>query len=142
VSAGDSRSLQASYTRSTDQLSFETIGGVSLPTASEQTPVEVGGGGLKDYLGPLLVGLGILLLTGSLVYWFWSQRAIVVPESGPRQSPARPRRTTRPRQPGVSQGTRPQPSGEALAAYCHRCGTKFRADAQFCHACGAERRAE
>ena len=37
VSAGDSRSLQASYTRNTDQLSAAE--GVSLPSTIEQTPV-------------------------------------------------------------------------------------------------------
>ena len=132
VPAGSSRPLQASYTLTTDQL--------SVP--AEQTPVEVGGGGLTDNLGPILIGVGILLLTASLIYWFWSQRAVVVPEPGPRQSSARVRRAVRPRQPGARQAPAAQGPGEPVAAYCHRCGTKFRGDARYCHACGAERRAE
>jgi hypothetical protein len=140
VSAGDSRSLRASYTRSTDQLSVAEE--VSLPSTTAQTPVEVGGGGLRDNLGLILVGLGVLLLTGSLVYWFWSQRAVVVPEPGPRQSSARVRRAARPRPPDGPRPPAPRVTGETLAAYCHRCGTKFRGDARYCHACGAERRAE
>lgn len=142
ASAGGSYSLQASYTRSTDQLSVEAVGGVSLPSAPEQTPVEVGGGGLKDNLGLILIGLGVLLLTGSLVYWFWSQRAVVVPEPGARQSPARRARAARPKPAGTPQPHAARATGEPLAAYCHRCGTKFRGDARYCHACGAERRAE
>jgi hypothetical protein len=144
VSAGDSRSLQASYTRSSDQLSAETLAGISLPSPDEQTPVEVSGSGLKDNLGPILIAVGVLLLTGSLVYWFWSQRSVVVPEPAPRHSSARSRRPTRRSKPGVSKsGSSPtKEETEKPAAYCHQCGTKFREGALFCHACGAERRAK
>ena len=170
VSAEDTRSLQASYTRSSDGLSSadlatidvptapeETpvevgggglrdsssadLGTIDVPTSPEETPVEVGGGGLRDSLGPILIAVGVLVLTGSLIYWFWSQRAVVVPEAAPRQAPARPRRTSR-RGPTEAK-TSPTPTEDrALALYCHRCGTKFRDDARFCHACGAERRAQ
>jgi hypothetical protein len=142
VFPGDSRSLQASYTRDTDQLSAETLVSVNLPSPAEQTTVEVEGGGLQDYLGPILVAVGVLLLTGSLVYWFWSQRSVVVPEPAPRRSSARTQRPPRQRKPKPPKSTPPPTTDEKLAAYCHRCGTKFREDAHFCHACGAERRAE
>jgi hypothetical protein len=142
VSPGEARSLQASYTRGTDELSVDTLVSVNLPSPDEQTPVEVGGGGLKDNLGPILIAVGVLLLTGSLVYWFWSQRSVVVPEPAPRRSAARPRQPSRKSQRSGSTSASPAAKGEKLAAYCHRCGTKFREDADFCHACGAERRAE
>jgi len=141
VSAEDTRSLQASYTRSSDGLSSADLATIDVPTAPEETPVEVGGGGLRDSLGPILIAVGLLVLSGSLIYWFWSQRAVVVPEAAPRQAPARPRRTSR-RGPTEAK-TSPTPTEDrALALYCHRCGTKFRDDARFCHACGAERRAQ
>jgi hypothetical protein len=92
-------------------------------------------------LGPVLIVVGVLFLTGSLLYWFWSQRSVVVPEPTPRRSSTRPRRPARRSKPGTSQSV-PSPAEENLAAYCHRCGTKFREDAVFCHACGAERRGE
>jgi hypothetical protein len=142
ISPGDSPSLQASYTRNTDQLSAETLVSVNVPSPSEQPPVEVGGGGLRDYLGPILIAVGVLLLTGSLIYWFWSQRAVVVPEPAPRQSSARPRRPSRVREPSTPKSSPPPAKEASLAAYCHRCGTKFRGDALFCHACGSERRTE
>ena len=143
VSPGDTRSLQASYTRSSDELSVNALAGVNLPSPDEQTPVEIGGGGLQDYLGPILIVVGVLLLTGSLAYWFLSQRAAVVPEPAPRRSPARTRRPpARKSQPSTSRSAPPPAKDEKLAAYCHRCGTKFRDDARFCHACGSERRAE
>ena len=142
VSPGETLSLQASYTRSSDQLSADALAGVSLPPPAEQTPVKVGGGGLKDNLGPILIGVGILLLTGSLVYWFWSQRSVVVPEPAARQPTARARRPARKEQPDAARSAPPPAKEAKLAAYCHRCGTKFREDAQFCHACGSERRAE
>ncbi len=140
VSAGDSYSLQASYTRSTDNPSA----GISVPSSPEQAPVEIGGGGLKDNLGPILIAAGVLLLIGAFGYWFWSQRAVVMPEPALRQPSPRSQRqrSSRKRQPSQSQSARRPESGEASALYCHRCGTKLRDDAQFCHACGAERHAE
>jgi hypothetical protein len=128
ISAGNSYSLQASYTRSTDKLSAE----VNIP-AMEQMPVEVGDGGLRDYLGLILIVAGVLLLVAAFAYWFWSQRAVVV---SPRPSSSREKRLHAPR-------SAPSPAADKkLAVYCHQCGTKFREDGQFCHACGAERRAE
>lgn len=140
VSAGDSYSLRASYTRSTDNPSA----GISVPSSPEQAPVEIGGGGLKDNLGPILIAAGVLLLIGAFGYWFWSQRSVAVPEPALRQPSPRSQRqpSSRKRQPSPSRSTRRPASGEAPALYCHRCGTKFRDDAQFCHACGAERRTE
>jgi hypothetical protein len=142
ASPGVPHSLQASYTRDTDQLSVESLVSVNIPTEAEQATVEVGGGGLQDYLGPILIAVGVLLLTGSLIYWFWSQRSVVVPEPTPHLSGARTRRPSTKKTPGPTTTTPPPAKDEELAAYCHRCGTKFRDDALFCHACGSERRAE
>lgn len=139
ISAGDLYSLRAGYTRSTDKPSA----GISVPSSPEQVPVEIGGGGLRDNLGPILIAAGVLLLIGSFGYWFWSQRSAVVPEPAQRQPSPRPQRRTpsRKRQPSnAARSTRAPETEEVLAAYCHRCGTKYRDDAQFCHACGAERR--
>jgi hypothetical protein len=142
VSSGDPHSLQVSYKRGTDELSADTLVSVNIPSPAEQTPVEVGGGGLQDYLGPILIAVGILFLTGSLIYWFWSQRSVVVPEPTPQQSSARTRRSSRRKKPAVSRSAASPAKEDKPAAYCHHCGTKFREDAIFCHACGTERRAE
>jgi hypothetical protein len=139
ISAGNSYSLQASYTRSTNKLSA----GVNIP-AMEQMPVEVGDGGLRDYLGLILIAAGVLLLIAAFGYWFWSQRSVVVPEPAARGSSPRPRRSSssRQKQTGAPPSAPSPAADKKLAAYCHQCGTKFREDGQFCHACGAERRAE
>jgi len=136
VSPGESRSLQANYSRSTDELSAESAG-INLSSPAEQTPVELGGGGLQDYLGPILIAVGVLLLTGSLAYWFWSQRSVVVPKSAARQSSSQPRRPPRRKKPKPAPSDTPPAKDNTSAAYCHRCGTRFREDAHFCHACGA-----
>jgi hypothetical protein len=140
VSAGDPYSLRASYTRSTDNPSA----GISVPSSPEQSPVEIGGGGLKDNLGPILIAAGVLLLIGAFGYWFWSQRTIAVPEPTLRQPSLHSQRQPSPRKrrSSPSRSTRRPASEEAPALYCHRCGTKLRDDARFCHACGAGRRTE
>ncbi len=140
LSAGEVRSLQVSYTRSTDELSVNTLGGVSIPTSAEQAPVEVGRGGLKDSLGPILIAAGVLLFTGAIFYWFWGQRGVVIPEPASRRQAERQPRPSRTKKVRPSRSPRPPVADETLAPYCHRCGTKLRGDARFCHACGAERR--
>ena len=142
LSVGTSRSLQASYTRSTDELSVNTLASVEIPSLPEQAAVEVGGSGLRDNLGLILIAGGALLLLASLGYWFWSQRSVVVPEPTARRTSARPRPTSSKRPAGSPQRTQAPAKAESLAPYCHRCGTKLRDDALFCHACGAERRAD
>jgi hypothetical protein len=133
--------LQASYTRTTDELSFDALASDNVVLPTDQPPVEIDEGGIQDALGPILIGVGILLLTASLLYWFWSQRSVAGPEPAPHRSQAQPRRRHK-RKPRVSKGA-PSPVGdEKLAAYCHRCGTKFREEGLYCHACGAERRAD
>jgi hypothetical protein len=140
VSRGDARSLEATYTRTGDQLSSTALGSVSLPPP-EQQPVEVGGSGATDQLGPILIAVGVLLLIAALGYWFWSQRAVVAPEPARQQPSPRPRRPAAQGRP-APRAAHPPEAEEKPATYCHRCGTKFREDALFCHACGAERRAE
>jgi hypothetical protein len=136
LAAGGTYSLQASYTRSSNTPSV----GVNIPSSPQVPPVEVGGAPgvwLRENLGLIFIAAGLLLLTGAMVYWFWTRRAEVVVEP-PRQAPAprkRPRAASRPARP---------PAGEQVGAptgYCHRCGAPFRDDeARFCYACGAERR--
>ncbi len=138
LAAGGSYSLQASYTRSSNAPSI----GVNIPSAPQVPPVEVGGAPgtwLRENLGLIFVAAGLLLLTGALIYWFWSRRAEVVVEP-PRPVPSprkRPRSASRPARPPVEEQV------EAPAGYCHHCGAPFRDDeARFCYACGAERRSD
>ena len=142
LAAGGSYSLQASYTRSSNAPSV----GVNIPSSPQVPPVEVGGGvlaapgiWLRENLGLIFVAAGLLLLTGALIYWFWSRRAEVVVEP-PRQAPSprkRPRAASRPARPPAEEQV------GAGAGYCHRCGAPFRDDeARFCYACGAERRSD
>jgi hypothetical protein len=138
LAAGGSYSLQASYSRSSNAPSV----GVNIPSSSQVPPVEVGGtpgSWLRENLGLIFVAAGLLLLSGALVYWFWSRRAEVVVEPPRRASSPRrrPRAAPRPARPPAEE------QGEAPAGYCHRCGAPFRDDeARFCYACGAERRSD
>jgi hypothetical protein len=138
LAAGGTYSLQVSYTRSSNAPSV----GVNIPSAPQVSPVEVGGTPgvwLRENLGLIFIAAGLLLLTGAMIYWFWTRRAEVVVEP-PRQAPAprnRPRTVPRPARPPAKEQV------GAPAGYCHRCGAPFRDDeARFCYACGAERRAD
>ena len=145
MAVGTSRSLRVSYTRDSDQLSRDMLhsaaqggvqpgAGLSIPAPSQETAIEVGGDGLSAMLVPALVALGGLLVGVAVGYWAWSRRPAGA--RGVHQTD-RARSLTSPAGRGL-----PARSNRPLAAFCHRCGTRFRDDAAYCHACGAERRSD
>ena len=146
--AGASLSLRASYLRSSEQLSRDMVrnaksggaqpgSGLSIPVPSQQEAVEAGGETLSGLLVPGLVALGALLIGVAVGYWAWSWRTSAMPFTHQAKrsqplgaSPVSANRRVRLR------------ANRQLAAFCHRCGTRFRDDSAYCHTCGAKRRSD
>lgn len=146
--AGASPSLRASYSRDSDQLSREVVGkagqsnaqpgaGLSIPAPSQQEAVEAGGDMLSGVLVPGLVALGALLIGLAVGYWAWSWRTAAA------RFPSQANRSQPTGVPPLSAERRVRlRTNRQLAAFCHRCGARFRDDSAYCHACGAERRSD
>jgi zinc-ribbon domain len=118
LTPGESRSLQATYSRSSDTLSTDTLGSGST-TPIPSAPLQPNGSSRDNSLTLILIALGILLLGGGIVQYLWFRN----------------------RRPLARRGTAPSGSREKhQTAHCHRCGTPLREDAEFCHACGTRRR--
>ena len=95
-------------------------------------PVEVGGGDLpetaaapssfsvSDTLPFVLVGVGILLIVGGLVYFFSAGRRDTEPKTRKRHAP------------------RTASAGGNI--YCHECGSRANSSDKFCRSCGAKLR--
>lgn len=89
-------------------------------------PVEIGGVpeknisfSLSDSLPTILVGIGILLIVGGLLYFFLAGRR---PINEPRQR------------------HKPREASAGGNIYCHECGSRARSGDKFCRACGVKLR--
>lgn len=111
LSAGEAFELEISYTKENDDFTVSSM------------PVEVGGVpesdtgsfSLSDSLPAILVGVGILLIVGGILYFFLAGRSQTA--------------STRKRKRGTS-------SGEAK--YCHECGSRASGNDKFCRSCGVK----
>jgi len=91
-------------------------------------PVEVGGAqednsgfSVRDSLPSILVGAGVILIAGGLIYFFMAGRSSDMPKkSRKRHSPST------------------ASAGGNL--YCHECGARARSGDKFCRSCGARTR--
>ena len=110
--AGQSFELEISYDKNNDDFTVSSM------------PVEVGGVpasdtssfSLSDSLPAILVGVGVLLIVGGLVYFFLAGR-------GETASPQKRKRSK---------------GGEAK--YCHECGSRASGNDKFCRSCGVKLR--
>ena len=117
VAGGEIFTLSISYEKANDELTVSTL------------PVEVGGVAANDSDGfsvsnslpTILVGSGVLLIVGGLLYFFMAGR-----------SSDRPQKSRK----------RHAPSTAAAGGniYCHKCGTRARSGDKFCRSCGARTR--
>ncbi|MDX1520203.1 MAG: zinc ribbon domain-containing protein [Anaerolineae bacterium] len=119
LSAGDTLDLSATYQRTTNALSVErlTEGNPSQPAAAEVGSLT----GANRNFGYFLIAIGGVLFLGAIGSWWWSRRKEQTLTS---RRKANPKLTTK---------NKP--------AFCYRCGTQIRTEANFCHQCGAKRRA-
>lgn len=113
IKAGERFELAISYERSSDDLTVSSM------------PVEVGGVpeskessfSLGDFLPALLVGIGITLILGGLLYFFLAGRG--------DNSSSKSRSRHKP-----SSGIK----------YCHECGSRSSGNDKFCRSCGVKLR--
>ncbi len=120
IAAGDDFSFDLSYEKNNDDLTVSSM------------PVEVGGTtntgdtstgsnfSFTDSLPMILVGVGILLIVGGVLYFFLTGQNI---RSQPK--PKRSRHST---------------ASAGANTYCHECGSRARSGDKFCRSCGAKLR--
>lgn len=118
--AGKEFSLSINYDKPNDDLTVSSM------------PVEVGGGTATEPVSPpssfsldntlplVLVGVGILLIVGGLVYFFNAGRKDTAPQARKRHAPST-----------ASAGGN---------VYCHECGSRANSGDKFCRSCGAKLR--
>ena len=120
LAAGESRRLQVTYRRTTDALSVP-----EMPSSAQATPSPGG-----------LVAPGDPADSGSL-QWIVVTVIVVAAVGGVAFSLGR--RSVRA---AAIPGRQRAMENAAQATYCHRCGSRLRADGAFCHVCGTARRVD
>ena len=122
LAAGDDFNFEFSYDKDNDDLSVSSM------------PVEVGGTtpntgtssgdsfslGESFSLPMLLVGVGVLLIVGGMLYFFLAGRS-----NEPKQGRKR---------------HKPSTAAAGGNTYCHECGSRAGSGDKFCKACGAKLR--
>jgi len=117
VAGGEDFTLSISYEKASDDLTVSAL------------PVEVGGaqesnnGGfsVSDSLPSILVGAGVLLIAGGLLYFFMAGRSRDMPKKGRKRHS-------------------PSTASAGGNIYCHECGSRARSGDKFCRSCGARTR--
>jgi hypothetical protein len=149
VAAGEKINLAVNYTKTDTEFSAP-----QLSITSTGAPQQVAGaapaasGSTATWLPWLLIGLGVALFAGILVYWLLSRRSSE-PEPAPTPAaarPARPSSGSSPKQTPPSQRplptvpARPADAPKAAAVFCVNCGNALKAEDRFCSQCGTPRR--
>ncbi|MCP4140106.1 MAG: zinc ribbon domain-containing protein [Chloroflexi bacterium] len=112
--AGEAFELDISYNKNNDDLTVS-----SMPVEVSGVPAsDTNSFSLSDSLPTILVGVGVLLIVGGLLYFFLAGRGQTAP----------PRKRTR------SKG------GGGEAKYCHECGSRASGNDKFCRSCGGKLR--
>ena len=148
VAGGDTIQVVATYQRNSDALSIQSLqnNGPNVNVAAELPATSSPDNNMSNYLGYILVGLGVLLLLGIGGYWLMKNKK----QNKQVDTPARrPKQSRRKKRQQSKQKTRQQ-TGAAIATasstganggFCYNCGTALRGSANFCHSCGAQKRA-
>ena len=123
IAAGDTYAVEVDYTMSVPQLTVSFSSPDPVTTNEElpfldAVPVEESGVNWQIWL----IGLGVLILVGTAVYYFASNRTAT------QSRPVRPK----------PQRSSPKPQGasKGKANYCRQCGDALTAGDKFCRNCG------
>lgn len=138
LAANGTFNLTASYTRASDGLSTQLVGGANGEHAADLAVVAEPPPNQNLTLGYTLIGIGAAVLLGVVGYWWWSKRNVSAKIVRPGPRPNRRKAAAK-----SANKTNPQPQPiPATGNFCYRCGASLREDSNFCHVCGAERRKE
>jgi hypothetical protein len=120
LTAGEQFTLNLKYTKTTDALVSQAQTVQASDPVNEDTPGRVS---LTNSLPYIIGGLGLIMITGGLMYYFqWGRR-----------SASKSRRRH-------SSGGDAETSG--ADAYCPQCGARAKPSDRFCRTCGARLRQE
>jgi hypothetical protein len=125
--AGETLAWEISYDKADSQL-------VLPPTAAVQPPASSSGTGAGD--SPVLwivLGVVAVAVVGGGAYWLGRRQTL------PARRASRPRGPSRRRgEKGTAARPRVSPEWRAVEGtpFCHKCGTRLKAEAEFCHQCG------
>ena len=121
LAAGSSFKWNISYEKQNDDLTVSSMpveaGGGSLPAPSE-APSSFS---LNDSLPLILVGIGVLLIAGGLLYFFTAGRRNTAPPEGRKRHS-------------------PSTAAASNNIYCHECGSRASSNDKFCRSCGVKLR--
>jgi hypothetical protein len=144
LNAGEALPITIRYNKS-DQSPSLPRGQVAPagPQPEQTAPTAAAEPWTRTVLPWIAVALGVALLASAAGYWLWTQRR----DAASAGRPVTVARSTA----GRSRGERPQgararpvstPAGGPAtpAAFCPKCGRRYRPEDDFCAACGAPRR--
>jgi hypothetical protein len=136
VPAGDSFSIQVSYSRAVTQLSAELLQpAVDIDTTTNSQPETPTGTQLN--LTTILLASGGVAVLAVGAWMIFGERLVAA-----RRAPARSRSASVPTRPKAPQPEREQRQETAdspsptFVQFCHRCGQKSDPDDRFCRSCG------
>ncbi len=113
VSAKKPFSLEISYNKDNDAITVSSmpveVGGLDENTSSSFS--------LSETLPTVLVGVGILLIVGGLLYFFLAGRSK-----------------------NISEKSRKRHKASGVTKYCHECGSRASGNDKFCRSCGVKLR--
>lgn len=139
VAAGEKLDITISYSKTDTGLSAPQIA-VAQTGAPVQAPAQAAAPAATSATNVLpwvLIGLGVVLLVGILVFWLLSQRRVPAQQQVRSTGPNTVRSAPAARGPRATVPARP--NGEAVS-FCTNCGHALGPDDRFCSQCGAPRR--
>lgn len=122
LAVGQTFEVSVQYRKPNDSLTAESLQvqpSAPMSSVSSTTPSAI------NFLPWLLGGLGVFLIVGAVVWWYWQARTL-----SPRPKATRPRRRRL-----VIEPQEVIPEG---AVYCHHCGKRAMLGDRFCRACGTK----
>lgn len=144
LAAGEKVDIGVAYSKadtglSAPQLAVAATGAPAQSAAGAAAPMTPTTAGSSSNLLPwLLIGLGLALLAGVLLYWLLTQRraaaATPVPAAKSRPVQAAAGATSQ------RQSASARPTGSPVS-FCTNCGHPLKSEDRFCSQCGAPRRA-
>jgi hypothetical protein len=127
LAQGETRSWTLSYDKDNPDLTVTALGQAQEQATAALPAMPATREGNNSTGLVFVVAFVALVAVGAAAFWLGRRTGI---ESAPMAQAPFPARNKRPRR------------GAGGGAFCHKCGTQLRPDAEFCHKCGATVRQE